>query len=137
MAAKPRFDLPTPDEDTQPVWDGLREGRLLIKRCASCGRAHYYPRTFCPHCWSTDVDWEEASGQGTVYTFSVVHQNDLPPFNERVPYVAAIVELDEGPRMMTNIVDCELDGLAVGQRVEVTYRALSDDVTVPLFTPAA
>ena len=131
-----RFDLPAPDDDTRPFWDALNDGRLLIKRCQSCGRAHYYPRTFCPYCWSEAVDWEQASGRGTIYTWSIVHQNDLPPFNERVPYVAAIVELDEGPRMMTNIVDCDVDGLEVGQRVAVTFRRISDDVTLPLFSPA-
>ena len=89
-----RFDLPTPDIETQPFWDAARDGRLLIKRCAACGRAHFYPRPFCPFCWSERVEWEEASGRATLYTWSVVHQNDLPPFGERVPYVAAIVDLD-------------------------------------------
>lgn len=132
----PRFDLPTPDPSTQPWWDAARDGRLLIKRCADCGRAHFYPRPFCPHCWSTNVAWEQASGRGTLYTWSVVHQNDLPPFNERVPYVAAIVELDEGPRMMTNVVDCDPADLVVGMPVEVTFRPETDDVTLPVFRPA-
>jgi len=134
-----RFDLPTPDDHTRAFWDAAREGRLLIKRCGACRRAHYYPRTFCPYCWSPDVSWEEASGAGTVYTYSVVHQNDLPPFNERVPYVAAIVDLDEGPRMMTNVVDCVPHAVAVGMRVEVTFRRLEDDedLSVPVFRPAA
>lgn len=132
----PRFDLPTPDPSTQPWWDAAREGRLLVKRCADCGRAHFYPRPFCPHCWSANVAWEQASGRGTLYTWSVVHQNDLPPFNERVPYVAAIVELEEGPRMMTNIVDCDPAALAVGMPVEVTFRPATDDVTLPVFRPA-
>jgi len=75
-------------------------------------------------------------GTGTVYTFSVVHRNDLPPFNERLPYVAAIVELDEGPRMMTNIVDCDVDEVSVGMAVEVDFRAIDDTVTIPVFRPA-
>ena len=138
-----RFDLPTPDDDTRPFWDAAREGRLLIKRCAACGRAHHYPRPFCPYCWSREVSWEQARGAGTVYTFSVVHKNDLPPFNERVPYVAAIVELDEGPRLMTNVVDCDLDDVAVGMPVEVTFRAIDDNgpstdgVTIPVFRPGS
>jgi uncharacterized OB-fold protein len=81
------------------------------------------------------VAWEDARGTGTVYTFSVVHRNDLPPFNERVPYVAAIVELDEGPRMMTNIVDCDTDDVAVGMAVEVAFRTIDEDVAVPVFRP--
>ena len=132
-----RFDLPTPDDHTQAFWDAARQGRLLIKRCAACRRAHYYPRPFCPYCWSPDVSWEEASGRGSLYTYSVVHQNDLPPFNERLPYVAAIVELDEGPRAMTNVVNCELESLRVGMAVEVEFRAISEDVSIPVFRPAA
>ena len=81
--------------------------------------------------------WEQAAGTGTVYTFSVVYRNDLPPFNERVPYVAAVVELDEGPRMMTNVVDCDVDDVTVGMPVEVTFRAIDDTVTVPVFRPAS
>jgi hypothetical protein len=134
--ASVRFDLPTPDPATQRWWDAAREGRLLVKRCADCGRAHFYPRPFCPHCWSENVDWEQASGRGTLYTWSVVHQNDLPPFNERVPYVAAIVELEEGPRMMTNIVDCDPAELTVGMPVEVVFRPETDDVTLAVFRPA-
>jgi len=81
------------------------------------------------------VTWEQARGTGTVYTFSVVHRNDLPPFSEQVPYVAAIVELDEGPRMMTNVVDCDIDAVAVGMAVEVIFRAIDETVTIPVFRP--
>jgi uncharacterized OB-fold protein len=136
-AAGPRFDLPAPDAETEPFWDGTRAGKLLIRRCGACGEAHFYPRPFCPRCWSDDVAWEEASGRATLYTWSVVHQNDLPPFGERVPYVAAVVDLIEGPRMMTNVVECDHDALAVGMALEVTYQPIADDVTIPVFRPAA
>ncbi|MFI7015557.1 Zn-ribbon domain-containing OB-fold protein [Streptomyces sp. NPDC050164] len=99
-----RFDLPEPDAFTRTYWDAAAEGRLLIRRCRACGRAHHYPREFCPHCWSEDVVWEPASGRATLYTWSVVHRNELPPFAERTPYVAAVVDLAEGPRMMTEVV---------------------------------
>ena len=135
MAGPPRFDLPTPDDSTQPFWSGTQEGRLRIKRCHACRRAHFYPRPFCPHCWSEDVVWEDATGRATLYTYSVVHQNDLPPFPDRVPYVAAIVELEEGPRHMTNVVDCPFDQLRVGMDLEVTYRQETDEVTLPVFRP--
>ena len=135
-AAGPRYDLPAPDPETQPFWDAARAGTLLIRRCGDCGRFHFYPRPFCPFCWSERVEWEQASGRATLYTWSVVHQNDLPPFGERVPYVAAIVDLEEGPRMMTNVVDCEFDALAVGMALEVTFREETDEITVPLFRPA-
>jgi hypothetical protein len=133
----PRFDLPTPDESTQPWWDATKDGRLQIKRCGDCGKAHYYPRPFCPACWSENVEWEDASGRGTLYTYSVVYQNDLPPFPDRVPYVAAIVDLEEGPRMMTNVIDCDLADLRVGMALEVSFRTETEDVVLPVFRPAA
>jgi hypothetical protein len=131
-----RFDLPTAEADTQPYWDAARDGRLLLRRCGDCGEAHFYPRPFCPLCWSANVSWQDASGRATLYTWSVVHANDLPPFNERLPYVAAVVDLDEGPRMMTNLVDCDPGRLQVGMAVQVTFEQRTDDVTVPVFTPA-
>jgi uncharacterized protein len=128
-----RFDLPTTDVETQPYWDGLREGKFLIRHCNACGHDYFYPRPFCPACWSRDVAWKEASGRGTLYTYSVVHVNDLPPFHERVPYVAAIVELEEGPRVMTNIEGVPFDELHADMPVSVEYKAISDDVTIPVF----
>jgi uncharacterized protein len=136
--ARPRTDLPTIEDDTRPFWDAARENRFLIRRCRACGEAHHYPRTFCPGCWSEDVEWVEASGRATLYTWSTVYMNDLAPFNERVPYIAAVVDLEEGPRVMTNLVDCPADGstLSIGMPVKVIYEALTDDITVPLFVPA-
>ncbi len=133
--ASPRFDLPTPDDATQPWWDATREERLLIKRCNACGEAHFYPRPFCPKCWSEDVVWEDASGRATLYTWSVVYSNDLPPFPAKVPYVAAIVDLAEGPRMMTNVVGCEFADLQVGMQLQVAFQAETDTLTLPVFTP--
>ncbi len=132
-----RFDLPSPDATTQPFWDACRDGKLMFQRCGTCGLAFYYPRPFCKRCWSDDVAWEVASGRGRIYTFSVIHHNDLPPFNERVPYVAAMVELAEGPRVMTNIVDCDIDALRCDQSVEVAFREISDDppCTIAVFRP--
>jgi uncharacterized protein len=130
-----RFDLPSSDESSQPFWDAAKEGRLLAKRCLTCGEVHFYPRPFCPVCWSTDVEWFEVSGRGTLYTYSVVYQNDLPPFAKRVPYVAAIVDLEEGPRMMTNVVDCPIDELSVGMALEVKFERATDDFTFPVFGP--
>ena len=132
-----RYDLPTPDTETQPFWDAARDGTLLLRRCNACEQAHFYPRNFCPSCWSDDVEWFEASGAATLYTWSVVHANDLPPFGERVPYVAAVVDLAEGPRMMTNVVGCEPDALEIGMPLRVTFEDRGDDLTVPVFRPAA
>ncbi|MEV4787842.1 Zn-ribbon domain-containing OB-fold protein [Streptomyces tuirus] len=136
-----RFDLPEPDAFTRTYWDAAAEGRLLIRRCGDCGRAHHYPREFCPHCWSENVTWETASGRATLYTWSVVHRNDLPPFPDRVPYVAAVVQLAEGPRMMTEIVGegeppaplaSEGEGLSAGTELIVAFRE-----GVPVFTRAS
>jgi uncharacterized protein len=83
------------------------------------------------------VGWEEASGRATLYTWSVVYQNDLPPFPGRVPYVAAVVDLDEGPRMMTNVVDCPFEQLSIGMALEVAFRQETDEITLPVFRPTA
>ena len=131
-----RFDLPAPDPSTESWWAAAKDGRLLVKRCRTCGRAHFYPRPFCPHCWSAEVEWEEASGRGTVYTYSTVHVNDLPPFAEKVPYTVAIVELDEGPRLMTNLVDTDGVELRIGLAVEVTFVEQTDEFVLPMFRPA-
>jgi uncharacterized protein len=136
MTAPMRFDLPVIEDDTRPFWDAAREGRLLIRSCRSCGAVHHYPRPFCPSCWSDDVEWVHASGRANLYTWSTVHRNDLPPFREQVPYVAAVVELDEGPKMMTRLVDCEPDRLEVGLALEAAFETLTDDVTIVVFRPA-
>lgn len=132
-----RFDLPTIEDETRPFWEGTKAGKLLLRSCQACGAVHYYPRPFCPTCWSDDVEWVEASGRATLYTHSTVYMNDLPPFGERVPYVAAVVELAEGPRMMTEVIDCPVEDLAVDMALEVTFRELTDEVTIAVFRPAA
>lgn len=129
-----RYDVPEADAFTRTYWDAAAEGRLLIRRCGDCGRAHHYPREFCPYCWSEAVTWEDASGRATLYTWSVVHRNDLPPFGERVPYVAAVVDLAEGPRMMTQVVDVPEDDLRADMALEVVFRTGDDGVAVPVFT---
>ncbi len=109
---------------------------------------HHYPRQFCPYCWGEDVEWIPASGRATLYTWSVVHRNDLPPFGGRVPYVAAVVELAEGPRMMTEVVGCGEgeDALRIGMPLMVAFRQMATQgngtgdggcaVAVPVFRPA-
>ncbi|MEV7319453.1 Zn-ribbon domain-containing OB-fold protein [Streptomyces sp. NPDC093970] len=124
-----RYDLPEPDAFTRPYWEAAARGRLLLRRCGSCGRDHHYPREFCPHCWSEDVTWVPASGRAVLYTWSVVHRNDLPPFGDRVPYVAAVVDLAEGPRMMTELVDTPAP--RAGMELEAVFRS-----GVPVFRPA-
>ncbi|MFF7193311.1 Zn-ribbon domain-containing OB-fold protein [Streptomyces sp. NPDC008079] len=133
-----RFDLPRTDAFTRTYWDAAAEGRLLIRRCRAdgCGAAHHYPREFCPHCWSEDVVWETASGLATLYTWSVVHLNDLPPFRDRLPYAAAVVDLAEGPRMMTEVIGCAAQGLRIGMPLRVDFRRGADAGTPPEDEPA-
>lgn len=140
--AAARFDLPEIDAFTRPYWDAAAEGRLLLRRCraAGCGAFHHYPREFCPHCWSEDVVWHPADGRATLYTWSVVHRNDLPPFGDRVPYIAAVVELTEGPRMMTEITDCPERDLRIGMPLRVHFRteaARGPGAQAPAQVPAA
>jgi uncharacterized OB-fold protein len=133
------WHLPQPDLETQDYWDAAREGKLFIKHCNACGQDFFYPRTYCPKCWSIDTEWKEASGRGRIYTFTVVQQNDLPPFNDRVPYVVAIVELDEGVRMTSNIEGVAPDDVRCDMRVRVAFREEQrddDTVSLPVFTPA-
>lgn len=129
------WHLPVPDVETQPYWDAAAEGRLVVKRCTRCEHPYFYPRAHCPRCWSTDTEWIEASGVGTVYTFTVVRQNDLPPFRDRLPYVVAIVELEEGVRMTTNVEGCAPEDVRCGMRVRVAFRE-EEGVSLPVFHPA-
>jgi uncharacterized OB-fold protein len=132
----PRFDLPTIEPESQPFWDAAKEGILLVQRCDACGAAQHYPRVLCASCWSDQVRWEAAVGRGTLYTYSTVFMNDLPPFSARLPYVVAAVDLEEGPRIMTRIVGAAPEELRIGMAVLVDFEIISDDVTVPVFRPA-
>ena len=128
-----RFDLPRPDLETQPYWDAAREPKAprqaLLQRAAR--RTSTHARSV-PYCWSDDVEWEEASGRATLYTYSIVRRNDLPPFGERVPYVAAVVDLEEGPRMMTNVEGCDVRRpRASAWPLVVDFRVETDEFTIP------
>lgn len=137
MTTPARNDLPTIEDESRPFWDGAAEDRFVIKRCRSCLRAHHYPRPFCPFCWSEDVVWENASGRATLYTYSTVYVNDLHPFREKVPYVAAVVDLEEGPRVMTRLLDVADADLRVGMPLVVDFEQVTEDLTVPVFRAAA
>lgn len=133
----PPKPLPTPTPITQPFWDAARQHKLSIQRCRSCERYVFYPRPFCPHCGAGDLDWTEVSGRGTVYSFTVARRATARAFAPDVPYVIAIVELDEGPRMATNIVGCELDDVRIGMPVQATFEDVTDEITLVKFRPAA
>ena len=127
---------PIPDvtPETEPYWAGAAEGKLMLNECGDCGLVYYYPRANCPDCFSDDVSWIEAAGTGEVYSFSVAKTMSGWP-EEDLPLVVAYVELDEGPRMLTN-VDADPDAVEIGTRVEVFFAETdTEDVAVPLFRP--
>ncbi|HWA79638.1 MAG TPA: Zn-ribbon domain-containing OB-fold protein [Acetobacteraceae bacterium] len=120
---------PEPNPETQPYWDAAAAGRLLIRRCAACGRAHHYPRALCPFCFSDRTEWQTASGNGTLYSFSVMQRAP-------VPYAIAYVTLDEGPRMMSNLVDCDFDTIRIGMKLKAVFKPTEGGLKLPMFTPA-
>ncbi len=129
--------LPQPTPETQPFWDGTRDGRLMIMHCNTCARDYFYPRPICPFCMSTDTSWKQASGRAKLHTYMIIHRA-APGFEAEAPYVVGVVELEEGPRMMSNIVGIEPDPakLEIDMPLEVTFDKASDQITLPKFRPA-
>ena len=128
-ASERKIPAPQPNPETKEFWDAAAQGKLLLKKCLSCGELHYYPRAICPFCFSADTQWQEASGTGTIYSYSVMRRAP-------VPYVIAYVTLAEGVTMMTNIVDCDLDSVRIGQRVKLAFRPSDGGPPVLMFAPA-
>lgn len=128
--------LPEPSEVTRPFWEGLRRRELRLQRCEECGRYVFYPRSACPHCMSERLEWTAVSGRGRVYTYTVVRRAMIPAFQEEVPYVLAIVELEEGPRVPTNVVGCEVEAVRVDMAVKAYYDDVTEEVTLLKFEPA-
>ena len=126
--------LPTPTALSRPHWEGCREGKLCVQRCSACGTHVFIPRPVCTSCQSLDLEWVECTGRGTLYSYTVVARPQRPEFE--VPYTVAIVELEEGWHMLTNLVDIAPDQIAIGMPVEVTFRELTEDTTLPYFRPA-
>lgn len=120
---------PLVDVSTEFFWNAAGEGQLCTRRCKSCGKLHWYPRALCPFCQG-DTEWGSLSGLGTLYSVSVTRKAGP------IPYAIAYVALDEGITMLTNIVDCELDALRIGQRVKVCFKPADGGAMVPMFTPA-
>ena len=127
--------LPVPTPQTQPFWDALAEGRVVLQHCAECDRYVYYPRTHCPGCLTRDLEWHELSGNGVVHTYTVARRPTAPPWSEDVPQLIAVVELDEGPRLTTELVNVEPDAIEVGMRVQPVFQAVGE-ATLLLYEPA-
>lgn len=125
--------VPTPE--TAEFWRAARLGRLLLQRCQRCGGVQHYPRALCARCWHDGLEWFEASGMGSVWTYTVVHRPGHPAWQAHVPYVLAIVELDEGPWVVTNVLDVPCEEVSVGMRVRLAL-PVRDDGAPLQFVPA-
>jgi hypothetical protein len=132
--AKPR-DAPPEDLEQAPYWLAASEGRLMVQRCVPHGHTQLYPRAHCTTCRG-EVRWEDASGFATVYSFTVLRQHHSRSLRHLLPLVVALVDLDEGPRIMTNLVNVEPEDVRVGMRVEVWFERVSDVAALPMFAPA-
>ncbi len=125
---------PVPDADTKPFWDGIAAGELRLQRCTTCGMAVFYPRAVCPHCLAAPLTWFTAQGTGRVYSYTVAHRA-YGEFADQAPFTVALVDLDEGVRMMTRIVDAAPGVVEIGLPVEMTVRQIAD-ADLPCFRPA-
>lgn len=130
----PKRPLPVPTPETQPYWDGAKAGELRLQRCDACAHAYFPPRPFCPKCAHRKVSWFTASGKGMLYSY-VIHERPAPGFTP--PYSIAVVQLDEGPRLMSNIVGCPQtpEALKLDMRLEVVFTPVSEKITLPQFKP--
>jgi uncharacterized OB-fold protein len=132
----PELPVPTPPvvPETKPFWDGAKAGRLMLPRCPRCSFVIWYPRQFCPECGHTCVDWFEASGSGSIYSYTIVRRGE-GAYRETPFYVLALVDLREGPRVLTNIIDCDPAQLHVGQSVSAVFCDAGDCAALLRFRP--
>lgn len=127
--------LPRPNAESAPFWEGCREHRLMLQRCMSCGTYQFYPRVICANCMSDQLEWRGASGRGTVETYTIVTRAISEAYADDVPYVIALINLAEGPRMMSNVIGCDVKSVKCGLAVEVVFERWSAEITMPKFRP--
>lgn len=127
--------VPIVHPEAKPYWDGAAEGRLSLQRCGDCATVIWYPRGICPECGSKRLDWFDASGRGTIYSYTVVRRGATGPYSGATPYVVAYVELEEGPRVMTNIVHCDVDSVGVGDAVRAVFDPTGEGSALVRFRP--
>jgi uncharacterized OB-fold protein len=126
--------IPGPDEVTAPYWRAAAEGRLLVQQCPVCGHRQWYPRALCTVC-AAEPGWLECTGYGVVHTFSVIRQMGMAPFRDELPYVVAMIDLEEGPRVFGNVTGCAVDDVTIGMPVEVWFTKAEDDIGIPSWRP--
>ena len=127
--------IPIPTVETQRYWDACQQEKLLIQQCKECEHVQFYPRLMCTQCSSRDVGWIESRGFAKVLTYTIIHRPILPAYQKEAPYILAVVQLDEGPTMMTNIVNSPLDSVECGLQVKVSFQQWAADFLVPVFEP--
>lgn len=137
MTASPTKPEPVVAPWARPYWEAAARGALVLQHCESCQKFIFYPRVACPHCGSDDIAWREASGRGTLYSFTIVESNAPSAFVADMPYVVGVVRLEEGVQMLSNIVDCDPAALRCDMDVTVTFKRLNDTFVLPQFIPAA
>jgi uncharacterized OB-fold protein len=125
--------LPHLDEENRWFFEACARHELVLQKCSSCGTVRFYPRALCPSCMSSKTDYLRASGRGRVYTFTVTHQNQAPGFRDELPYVMAYVELDEGPRILTNIINTPPGEVKIDLPVEVVFEDIDENLAIPKF----
>ena len=133
MTDPARKPLPHPSPESLPFWEGARAGKLILPRCNACGRFWFPPSQRCRHCLSADFAWRECAGEGRIYSFVVYHRLYHPGFENDVPYVVGIVELDEGPRLLTNIIGTPWEDIRCDMRVRVVFEDTGSGITIPKF----
>lgn len=126
---------PVPNPDNQGFWDGCARHELRLQRCTACRRWRHHPRPMCPACGALAYEWARASGRGVIHTFTIVHRPTLPAFEARLPYNIVVVRLDEGPLMVSNLIDCAPGAIHIGMPVEVAFEPLGDGIVLPKFRP--
>jgi uncharacterized OB-fold protein len=124
---------PVANADSLPYWNAARERRLLIRKCNACGALHFMPRHLCPGCWSDQLEWVEAKGTGSVHSFTIIRRAPMAAFAPRAPYVLALIDLDEGPRMMANVLGEDALSVRIGDRVKVTFEERGEGAMIPQF----
>ena len=132
---KPPIPAPTPQPEWDYYWEKTKQHELWLMRCKDCNQAYFYPRPICPSCFSRNTEWFQSSGKGTVYTFAIVHRAPTTAFT--APYVVAYIELEDGVRLPTNLIDVEPDPehVKIGMACEVVYEDISDTISLPKFRP--
>jgi hypothetical protein len=139
MTTEMQRPVPYPSPETQPFWDACKRHELTLPYCTTCEAFFFYPRQFCPTCFSWDIEWRKCSGKGTLHTFAIQFRAQMPGM--KAPYVTAVVQLDEGPRLMTNLVGVEPTlleqpgNIHCDVPVEVVWEDVNDEITLPMFKP--